>query len=614
MNTTRAKSRLSITLAGMLSVMPMVRSVVVPVAQFTASPSAAIVFRWVVGAVGVLGFDAVSKASSIAISPPSATIGVQYQGTITYSGGHAGSVYSFSIGGVCLSPTSSYTFDGLTVTYKGSGNVANVSGIPSGSTGTISITATVTDGSGCSGGLTDTRSTSLIIQNSGGGPTVPTILVPPNSILAQVGSDVILSGGASGNPVPGYFWRQGLTIIPGQTNNTLLIPSAQWTNCGDYSLIASNSQGEVSALCVLTMAITPGSNSLSQQYTNYAVAGQAVTMYSLITNVPSATNTYSWQYNTANLGVTTSNLTLSAAQAIPINSGIYAVTFNSIVSTNKVVVNQQYISYWTFGYPPTLSQQPTNQTVSTGANATFAFTVAGGTYPSAFLYQNQTTLVAETNFPSYNPSTAAATTNISFTISNVTSANAGTYTVVVTNFWGSTTSSNITLTVPASLSVTTPAGQTNYAGKNVSLSVTASGTAPLAYQWQKGGVNLANGGELTGVFTNLLSIAPAETSDSGNYQVVVTNSSGSVTSGVAAVSIVQVPRFVLAHATSGTGLVLDSPGGLPGSTYIVEASTNVSGAGVWTPIFTNTAPANGSITFTNPGPLSGNLFYRVEFP
>ncbi|MGH8024880.1 MAG: immunoglobulin domain-containing protein, partial [Limisphaerales bacterium] len=306
-----------------------------------------------------------------------------------------------SISGNCLG---SYTLaPGLTVTYNG-GNTASVTGKPTGSIGTVAITATVTDGSGCSGGLSDTRSTSLIIQNSGGGPVEPSIVVSPQSTVAQVGSDVVLSGGASGNPAPVYFWNQGITAIPGATNNTLVIPSAQLTNAGVYSLIASNSQGKVSAACILTMAVTPGSNSLSQQYTNYPVAGQPVTMDSLITNVPTGVDTYSWYYNNNPIGVTSSNFSLTAAQATPSKSGVYAVTFNSTVGGNTVVNDQQYISYWAFGFPPALAGQPTNQTLSLGSNATFAFTVTGGTYASIFLYLNQT-VVAETNLASYNPVT-----------------------------------------------------------------------------------------------------------------------------------------------------------------------------------------------------------------
>ena len=98
----------------------------------------------------------------------------------------------------------------------------------------------------------------------------------------------------------------------------------------------------------------------------------------------------------------------------------------------------------------------------------------------------------------------------------------------ITNYWGSITSTPVALTVNSPLSVTAPQSQTNYAGKNISMTVTPSGTAPFAYKWQKGGVNLSNGGAISGVTTNTLSIAPAATNNSGNYQVIVTNTSDSV--------------------------------------------------------------------------------------
>ena len=264
-----------------------------PIVRTVGNPSAAWIFKWVIGAA-IVGYDAVSSASSVAISPPAATIGVPYAGTITYSGGHAGEVVSMAVNSHCL--TSSYTLaPGLTVTYSG-GNTARVSGTPSGTAGTVGLTVEVTDGSGCGGGLTDTRATSLIVQNSGGGVIAPTMVVVPGNVIAQIGSDVILSGGASGNPTPSYFWRQGLSIIPGATNNTLLIPSVQLTNSGQYTLYASNSQNVVNSSCYLTVALTPGADPLALLYTNYSLAGTPLTMYSLITNVPAGVDSYSWTY------------------------------------------------------------------------------------------------------------------------------------------------------------------------------------------------------------------------------------------------------------------------------------------------------------------------------
>ena len=74
-------------------------------------------------------------------------------------------------------------------------------------------------------------------------------------------------------------------------------------------------------------------------------------------------------------------------------------------------------------------------------------------------------------------------------LSSVTTADAGSYTVRVSNSAGTVTSAAATLTVnPAVVapSITTqPASQTVTAGANVSFHVVATGTAPLSYQWSK---------------------------------------------------------------------------------------------------------------------------------
>ncbi len=80
-----------------------------------------------------------------------------------------------------------------------------------------------------------------------------------------------------------------------------------------------------------------------------------------------------------------------------------------------------------------------------------------------------------------------------------------------------------------------PVGQTNAAGSSVSLSVTASGSSPLVYQWRKGGGALSTATNATLVFN------PASTNDTGNYDVIITNLYGAATSVVASVSITNIP-------------------------------------------------------------------------
>jgi hypothetical protein len=72
--------------------------------------------------------------------------------------------------------------------------------------------------------------------------------------------------------------------------------------------------------------------------------------------------------------------------------------------------------------------------------------------------------------------------------------------------------------------VTQPTRQSVTVGQSVSLSVMATGQAPLSYQWQRYGVNIP------GATSATLHIAAAQVTDTGTYRVVVTNSAGSTTS------------------------------------------------------------------------------------
>ncbi|HWY74110.1 MAG TPA: LamG-like jellyroll fold domain-containing protein, partial [Verrucomicrobiae bacterium] len=85
--------------------------------------------------------------------------------------------------------------------------------------------------------------------------------------------------------------------------------------------------------------------------------------------------------------------------------------------------------------------------------------------------------------------------------------------------------------------VTPPQSETVLAGTNVNFSVTASGTSPLAYQWLRDGTDLADGGNISGSSSSALALTNVQVSDSANYQVVVTNASGSVTSAVAMLTV-----------------------------------------------------------------------------
>ena len=93
----------------------------------------------------------------------------------------------------------------------------------------------------------------------------------------------------------------------------------------------------------------------------------------------------------------------------------------------------------------------------------------------------------------------------------------------------------------------------------------------------------------------LTNVTPAS---SGDYQLVVSDSSGSVTSSVAVLIVASAPLIYQAERGSNGSLVASfvSP---PGSTNVVFGATNLAPPVVWRPLATNLAGANGDWQFTD---------------
>src|SRR6058998_1051276 len=172
---------------------------------------------------------------------------------------------------------------------------------------------------------------------------------------------------------------------------------------------------------------------------------------------------------------------------------------------------------------PTITTPPANQTVAAGQTATFTV-VAAGTAPLSYQWQK-------------NGANISGATSASYATPATTSSDSGaTFDVVVSNSAGTVTSNTATLTVNAAAvapAITAqPVSQTVTAGQTATFSVTAAGTAPLSYQWQKNGANIS--GATSASYTT-----PATTStDNGaTFDVVVSNSTGTVTSNTATLTV-----------------------------------------------------------------------------
>jgi uncharacterized delta-60 repeat protein len=83
--------------------------------------------------------------------------------------------------------------------------------------------------------------------------------------------------------------------------------------------------------------------------------------------------------------------------------------------------------------------------------------------------------------------------------------------------------------------VTEPLSQLAPIGQTVAFTVTAAGTGPFGYQWRK------NGAVLSAMTTNSLLLTNVQLADATSYDIVVTNSLGSITSAPAQLNIITSP-------------------------------------------------------------------------
>ena len=143
-----------------------------------------------------------------------------------------------------------------------------------------------------------------------------------------------------------------------------------------------------------------------------------------------------------------------------------------------------------------------------------------------------------------------AQTNRWLEFAGVQTNQAGRYYVTVSNDFGAVTSSVATLKVLVPVAIQTPPlSQAIIRGDPVTLAVAASGDLPLAYQWQKDGANLADGGGIEGASSATLTISVVQTNDAGSYRVVITNVANSITSSVATLTVL-VPSTITSPPAS----------------------------------------------------------------
>ena len=211
--------------------------------------------------------------------------------------------------------------------------------------------------------------------------------------------------------------------------------------------------------------------------------------------------TYFWLFNGNCLAVTT-NAQLALPNIHSPDVGSYSVTVSNAygwVTSSSAMLNLT-------NSPPILGAQAGSQTYLAGTNAALVL-VALGSLPMSYQWQ-------------YNGTNLPSATNSTLLLTNLQVNQSGSYSVLVSNPFGTAVSSNALVSVIPFAVTAQPQSQSVQEMMRVAFNTAASGLAPLTYQWQLQGTNLLQATNSSLVISNVLR------SQAGVYSVVISNQYG----------------------------------------------------------------------------------------
>jgi subtilase family serine protease len=414
---------------------------------------------------------------------------------------------------------------------------------------------------------------------------VPGIVTQPQGRTVQpiagIPTNITLSVTATGSPPLFYQWRAASTPIATATFSSLTLSNVTTASSGSYDAVVSNSGGAVAsavaAITVLPAIFPPAIVTPPQSW----VASAGETVLFSVTASGTEPLLHQWRFNGIPLAGET-NRTLVLSSVTTNRSGNYAVTVTNlggaVTSANASLVvapsprmlrvlDRSVATSAEVDVPVELAGLGDENAAgfslsfdSTRLN--FVSAALGGGASDASLLVNTNELPAGRvgvalvrgtgdRFPAGMSQLAL----LRFRALNTSGPTPLTFTnrpiaLEIADVWGTPRPLAISHGVVTVLStspaiVTQPQSATNLIFTTAQFTVTATGSAPLSYQWQFNGAHLA--GQTQAALT-LTSVRPNQ---AGAYRVVVTNPVAAVTSSVAMLSVPRVVRVAGTNAPTG---------------------------------------------------------------
>jgi hypothetical protein len=455
-----------------------------------------------------------------------------------------------------------------------------------------------------------------LVALSPANPGAPAVVGPPASQTVLAGATVTFSVTAGGTPAPETQWYFQGAADPNATNSTLTITNVSPTNAGPYYVVLTNTIGTATSEVVTLTVTAPilASTGATGDFRN--------SILGLTTNPPTETvllhsNIF---FSSLGFGPEGELFAMGEGALYSINTQTWTTNFIGDVQTNGVAGQNAPIAmafspsgvlYASFG-GSLYTVDKTNAQASKVGAFPGGMAIGGMAFaPDGTLYGGVTNLYA-INPANASVSKIGALNGVSASIladmkygadgflyfcdgasdGNLYRLNPASAQVSVAANYPAALAGLAFVPIPTVI-VAEPANQALVTGTATNFSVTATGTAPLDYQW------FFDKSPIRGGTNSVLTISNALARSDGTYYVVVSNSLGSVTSSIVTLttyapptitkppkSEVVTPGQTIALSTTATGTALEYqwqldgtnlPGKIAASLTIRDAGTNDAG-------------------------------------
>ncbi|HUE42451.1 MAG TPA: hypothetical protein VMP12_02755 [Candidatus Sulfotelmatobacter sp.] len=419
-----------------------------------------------------------------------------------------------------------------------------------GQTATFSVTATGTgpftyqwfeNGTAIPGATSGTYTTSaagagqsgtvftVVVTNSAGtatsGPATLTVMGPaakslvPSNARPPYGGTVMLVPTFTGGTATIGSTGVGSSDITANAVSGASYPTPALMAGKTYTLTVTDSKGNVvSTTCLVTPSavaltpITPGTHS---------EAPGNVTFSSTATG--GLTNGVTW---TASAGTFVGNVWTS-----PNAAGTYTITATSVDNPSISVTTTTTVS------GPVINTQPVAQHDCSGGALTLS---VAANYAGSYQWNLNSTPIS-------------GATGATYVVANASSANAGNYTVTVTNGAGSVTSSVAAVEVGSTIT-SNPVGIALHPTQTATFSVVAQGLSPFTYQWYQIPSGGSTGTVIPGATSAVYTTPAVDVSYNGaKYYAAVTDSCAGTplnsTNATLTVTAANVPPTIITQPT-----------------------------------------------------------------